>query len=110
MFFFFQAEDGIRDLIVTGVQTCALPISGLPEMNTVLRLLISCPDRPGIVSAVSRFLFEAGANIVRSDQYSTDPRSEEHTSELQSRSDFVCRLLLGKKKNSYSYGRLSTAL
>src|SRR5206468_7497312 len=27
IFFFFQAEDGIRDLIVTGVQTCALPIS-----------------------------------------------------------------------------------
>src|SRR2546430_15612116 len=29
MFFFFQAEDGIRDLTVTGVQTCALPISQL---------------------------------------------------------------------------------
>src|SRR2546430_8009243 len=28
VFFFFQAEDGIRDLTVTGVQTCALPISG----------------------------------------------------------------------------------
>src|SRR5690349_14130944 len=28
-FFFFQAEDGIRDLYVTGVQTCALPIFGL---------------------------------------------------------------------------------
>src|SRR5438105_11948872 len=28
-FFFFQAEDGIRDPLVTGVQTCALPISGL---------------------------------------------------------------------------------
>src|SRR2546430_10204309 len=27
--FFFQAEDGIRDLTVTGVQTCALPISAL---------------------------------------------------------------------------------
>src|SRR5690349_22816557 len=27
IFFFFQAEDGIRDLYVTGVQTCALPIS-----------------------------------------------------------------------------------
>src|SRR2546421_7349434 len=27
--FFFQAEDGIRYLIVTGVQTCALPISGI---------------------------------------------------------------------------------
>src|SRR5206468_4467741 len=32
----FQAEDGIRDLIVTGVQTCALPISSCrcPERNT----------------------------------------------------------------------------
>src|SRR5206468_5770274 len=30
--FFFQAEDGIRDLIVTGVQTCALPIFG-PELS-----------------------------------------------------------------------------
>src|SRR2546427_3684970 len=29
-FFFFQAEDGIRDLTVTGVQTCALPISPSP--------------------------------------------------------------------------------
>src|SRR5438105_5139573 len=28
-FFFFQAEDGIRDPLVTGVQTCALPISAL---------------------------------------------------------------------------------
>src|SRR2546430_12504323 len=28
--FFFQAEDGIRDLTVTGVQTCALPISAPP--------------------------------------------------------------------------------
>src|SRR2546422_11725707 len=27
-FFFFQAEDGIRDVAVTGVQTCALPICG----------------------------------------------------------------------------------
>src|SRR2546425_12440975 len=29
VFFFFQAEDGIRDKLVTGVQTCALPISDL---------------------------------------------------------------------------------
>ncbi len=36
-------------------------------------LLISCPDRPGIVAAVSRFLFEQGANIIDSDQHSTDP-------------------------------------
>src|SRR6266576_3411994 len=32
LFFFFQAEDGIRDLYVTGVQTCALPISN--NLNT----------------------------------------------------------------------------
>src|SRR2546422_4422461 len=29
LFFFFQAEDGIRDVAVTGVQTCALPISNV---------------------------------------------------------------------------------
>ncbi len=42
-----------------------------------LRLLIACPDRPGIVAAVSRFLFEAGANIIRSDQYSSEPPESE---------------------------------
>src|SRR5690606_323435 len=31
--FFFQAEDGIRDFHVTGVQTCALPIWAVKEMN-----------------------------------------------------------------------------
>src|SRR5258708_20041276 len=31
-FFFFQAEDGIRDDLVTGVQTCALPISRHPDV------------------------------------------------------------------------------
>src|SRR2546421_6036416 len=37
-FFFFQAEDGIRDLIVTGVQTCALPISLRRQAAIVHRL------------------------------------------------------------------------
>src|SRR2546430_3183787 len=36
-FFFFQAEDGIRDLTVTGVQTCALPISDDREAYRVRR-------------------------------------------------------------------------
>src|SRR2546430_5275206 len=36
--FFFQAEDGIRDLTVTGVQTCALPIS-----RTLVRWLNAAP-------------------------------------------------------------------
>jgi formyltetrahydrofolate deformylase len=37
------------------------------------RLLLSCPDRRGIVAAVSGLLADVGANIVTSDQYSTDP-------------------------------------
>jgi len=40
----------------------------------MLRLLTRSPDGPGIIAAVSTFLFEAGANIVRSDQYSSDPQ------------------------------------
>src|SRR2546421_6747594 len=44
LFFFFQAEDGIRDLIVTGVQTCALPISlafhALPFFYAGLSLIV----------------------------------------------------------------------
>src|SRR5947209_14666702 len=38
--FFFQAEDGIRDIGVTGVQTCALPISSVPEALATGALVI----------------------------------------------------------------------
>jgi formyltetrahydrofolate deformylase len=37
------------------------------------RLLVSCVDRPGIVAALSRFLADRGANIIQSDQHTTDP-------------------------------------
>jgi len=37
------------------------------------RLLATCPDRPGIVAAVSGFLHRRGVNIIHSDQHSTDP-------------------------------------
>ena len=43
------------------------------EAEYTARLLIACPDRPGIVAAVSGFLFEREANIVSSHQYSSDP-------------------------------------
>lgn len=43
------------------------------ELMNRARMLISCPDQPGIVAAVSQFLFEYGANIVQSDQYTMDP-------------------------------------
>ncbi|GAB5521134.1 MAG: formyltetrahydrofolate deformylase [Rhodothermales bacterium] len=40
---------------------------------TTARLLIRCPDRPGIVAAVSSFMYNHGANITALDQHSTDP-------------------------------------
>ncbi len=41
--------------------------------ETTARLLIRCPDRPGIVASVSGFLYNHGANITALDQHSTDP-------------------------------------
>src|SRR5690606_41099740 len=41
VFFFFQAEDGIRDFHVTGVQTCALPIFESPESATDFNQIIA---------------------------------------------------------------------
>src|SRR5690606_39478094 len=43
-FFFFQAEDGIRDFHVTGVQTCALPISPEAIRNKTLTLFFDYVD------------------------------------------------------------------
>src|SRR2546429_8843114 len=55
LFFFFQAEDGIRDVAVTGVQTCALPIS-LPLFHTSIFNLHFASDlgtltTPGLAAA-----------------------------------------------------------
>src|SRR5215210_8774960 len=46
VFFFFQAEDGIRDTSVTGVQTCALPISPA-ALAAALGVRLVTFDRPG---------------------------------------------------------------
>src|SRR2546422_4601516 len=52
LFFFFQAEDGIRDVAVTGVQTCALPICdlvGVPVLELLEELLEHLDDRALVV-------------------------------------------------------------
>src|SRR3989440_8907313 len=49
-FFFFQAEDGIRDLIVTGVQTCALPIF---LIVAVLAFALIQSVRSGVINRVT---------------------------------------------------------
>jgi formyltetrahydrofolate deformylase len=43
------------------------------EPDTTARLLITCPDRPGIVAAVSTLLYNHGVNVTDLDQHSTDP-------------------------------------
>src|SRR2546422_4590837 len=55
--FFFQAEDGIRDVAVTGVQTCALPIS-LPGQQA--------PVYPNVAGAYSGTIHNTTAGIVTS--------------------------------------------
>ncbi|MFC4811050.1 formyltetrahydrofolate deformylase [Paenibacillus sp. GCM10023250] len=49
------------------------PRPSQPDNANRARMLISCPDRNGIVAAVSQFLYEHGANIVQSDQYTLNP-------------------------------------
>src|SRR5690349_22301799 len=84
-FFFFQAEDGIRDLYVTGVQTCALPIcrdrgAGRPAAERRR----PAPDRrPGLPHDARRPAHRSGAWLSeRPEAARRASRSEEHTSEL----------------------------
>src|SRR2546422_5617587 len=106
--FLLQAEDGIRDVAVTGVQTCALPISGFVDVPSLKGIHYAMQS--GIYAARAMFAsLKAGDgtqlaqydrlvddSFIMRDLYRT--RSEEHTSELQSRLHLVCRLLLEKKK------------
>jgi formyltetrahydrofolate deformylase len=59
------------------------------------RLLVSCPDQPGIVSTISKFLFSHHANIIESSQYSTNP--EDGTFFI--RIEFECPNLKEKAKD-----------
>src|SRR2546422_1581182 len=100
-FFFFQAEDGIRDVAVTGVQTCALPIYRRQQGH-----LLGIDERGGTGAPRVEHLILLCRRLDRLQldrlalKAEIDLRSEEHTSELQSRLHLVCRLLLEKKKKS----------
>src|SRR5256885_7623197 len=100
--FFFQAEDGIRDYKVTGVQTCALPISskaGLKENDVVTEINGQRVEGSAQFRRMIREI-PGGRNVQLSvwRDGKQQNRSEEHTSELQSPCNLVCRLLLEKKK------------
>src|SRR5437762_2993799 len=88
-FFFFQAEDGIRDTSVTGVQTCALPISSEAGPEIVRGLLHAGADvnaAGGVTRAtplhmaarrdhvgIARVLLDAGAAIDARDKKGVTP-------------------------------------
>src|SRR2546429_6885474 len=109
-FFFFQAEDGIRDVAVTGVQTCALPISRPPTLYATVSARPSHRRWRGF-RHLQDTPYLCFVQIVKHEPGSATriqtPRSEEHTSELQSRLHLVCRLLLEKKKNTTMISRTS---
>src|ERR1022692_4990481 len=101
IFFFFQAEDGIRDYKVTGVQTCALPIWS----RIIVRGQAGIPRNRHIVcnsllqrSEEHTSELQSPCNLVCRRLLAKKLRSEEHTYELQSPSNLVCRLLLEKNK------------
>src|SRR5216683_3998091 len=63
-FFFFQAEDGIRDLIVTGVQTCALPISRRSTSRLALEsVAVLCAVLTGAWWVFSRAVYRAAPEL-----------------------------------------------
>src|SRR2546422_10592877 len=87
IFFFFQAEDGIRDVAVTAVQTCAFPISpigrfeGIEEplariggwtylmsaTRTLTASAVDAGERPAVVSAIAKCYLTEGMRAIMSD-------------------------------------------
>src|SRR5207244_5658084 len=106
----FQAEDGIRDDLVTGVQTCALPISLrrqrrwhqrrlFPAQRNLFNVL-NQPERFVLIAPefgrVTPSRNQLATTVLLINDVATQIRSEEHTSELQSPDHLVSRLLLEK--------------
>src|SRR2546426_8741650 len=92
LFFFFN------DTATTEIYTLslhdALPISSLVLVSTLLSTAPLAAQSPAIDDLQEKAMKAALEKVA--------PRSEEHTSELQSPCNLVCRLLLEKKKNKYT--------
>src|SRR3712207_9083536 len=79
VFFFFQAEDGIRDIGVTGVQTCALPILFVKEVKVEGRRYIVCrneaeaekdrAERQAIIAGLERQLRRGDKALIGNSAY-----------------------------------------
>src|SRR3712207_7846959 len=76
-FFFFQAEDGIRDIGVTGVQTCALPILTTGTHTNRLELVVFAGLQASGKSTFFRTYFATTHALVSKDLFRNNRRSEE---------------------------------
>src|SRR5205823_9720649 len=101
--FFFQAEDGIRDKLVTGVQTCALPICSMRMLAHPSRAFASNQRKAGSCS-----MWSGSNKAVRtftSNRERISMRSEERRVGKEGRSRWWQNDEKKKKKNMYSeYG------
>ena len=64
------------------------------EKENIGRLLVKCPNKRGIVAALSKFLFDHGADIIESSQYSSDDESNM----FYIRFEYYCEDLLEKRE------------
>src|SRR5207253_6691934 len=82
VFFFFQAEDGIRDGHVTGVQTCALPISQIAKRSsTRSRIAASGTTRNSWASGGLGIVAGRSSAETRSDLPGSNPRRSRRSEE-----------------------------
>src|SRR2546430_9253906 len=104
-FFFFQAEDGIRDLTVTGVQTCALPISkyGADQnrMNSLQQSLALSklgPRAEEIARAKGQLLQAEGAAAYAKSQLDATDRKSTRLNSSHSQISYAVFCLKKKKR------------
>src|SRR6266436_8515555 len=94
-FFFFQAEDGIRDVAVTGVQTCALPICATRNRRTAF---LSATHRRRSRRSLSWYSLRKGADWMlppSRSRFSVRLRKAEARSEARAPFDLVLGYLAG---------------
>src|SRR2546430_10237497 len=92
-------------LVVTrslGAQQSLPPLPDTTGFGVHVLALARAPDNALWVGTYGQgiFVLRPGAGTWEQIRHSSDTRSEEHTSELQSQSNLVCRLLLEKKKDT----------
>src|SRR5699024_11509260 len=77
LIFFFQAEDGIRDRNVTGVQTCALPISLSTSVVRSVLICAHCIEITSLHKHIFHFLCTPMGVLEMWERWNQDKRSEE---------------------------------